>query len=126
SFAFPPQSWSVDYYENFFTDPRWINSLLNSILIALAAMAIATVLGTMAAYGLSIATFRGKQAAHQLFMGPLIMPSIVVAVATYLMFLQWNLVGTLLGFIVIHAILGMPFVVTNVTTALSSFDYNLE
>ncbi|GAA4512482.1 ABC transporter permease [Brevibacterium yomogidense] len=126
SFAFPPQSWSLDYYKNFFSDPRWLNSLFNSLLIALVAMTIATVLGTMAAYGLSIATFRGKPAAHQLFLGPLIMPSIVVAVATYLIFLQWHLVGTLLGFIVIHAILGIPFVVTNVTTALSSFDYNLE
>lgn len=126
SFAFPPQSWSLDYYINFFTDPRWLNSLFNSLLIALAAMTIATVLGTMASYGLSIARFRGKQAAHQLFLGPLIMPSIVVAVATYLVFLQWNLVGTLIGFIVIHAILGIPFVVANVTTALSSFDYNLE
>lgn len=127
SFAFPPQSWSLDYYKNFFTDQRWLNSLFNSLLIALAATAIATVLGTMAAYGLSLATFfRGKQAAHQLFLGPLIMPSIVVAVATYLVFLQWNLVGTLAGFIAIHAILGIPFVVTNVTTALSSFDYNLE
>lgn len=126
SFAFPPKSWSLQYYENFFTNPRWVNSLLNSLLIAIASMAIAAVLGTMAAYGLSIARFKGKQALHQLFLGPLIMPSIVIAVATYLVFLRWNLVGTLIGFIVIHALLGIPFVVTNVTTALSSFDYNLE
>jgi putative spermidine/putrescine transport system permease protein len=126
SFAFPPRSWSLDYYVNFFTNPRWLFALLNSLLVACCATVVATVLGTGAAYGLAMSKFRGKNMLNQMFLGPLIMPSIIIAVATYLVFLKWGLTGTLLGFVLIHALLGIPFVVTNVGTALASFDFNLE
>lgn len=126
SFAFPPPSWSLDYYARFFGDARWMRSLGASLVIAVTSAACATVLGSMAAYGLSRSAYRRKDALRQLLLGPLIMPGIVIAVATYLVFLRWGLVGTYTGFILVHTLLAIPFVVVNVGTALEGFDYTLE
>lgn len=126
SFAFPPDAWSLDYYARFFGDARWLKSLSASLIVAVVSAACATVLGSMAAYGLSRSRWRMKGAAAQLLQGPLVMPGIVIAVATYLVFLQWGLIGTYPGFIIVHTLLAIPFVVVNVTTALESFDFTLE
>lgn len=126
SFAFPPESWSLDYYARFFTDSRWLSALGDSLLIALVSAGCATLLGSMAAYGLSRSVFRGKGAVNQLMLGPLIMQGIIIAVGTYLVFLDWGLVGTYTGFVIVHTLLAIPFVIVNVSTALESFDFTLE
>lgn len=58
-------------------------------------------------------------------MVPMVAPGIVVAVTVYITFLKWHLVGTLAGYVLAHAALGVPFVIVSVTSALSSFDRKL-
>jgi putative spermidine/putrescine transport system permease protein len=41
-------------------------------------------------------------------------------------FLRWNMVGTLWGFIIAHTVLAVPFVVIPVSAALQTFDRSLE
>ncbi|MEU6262843.1 ABC transporter permease [Saccharopolyspora shandongensis] len=126
SFAFPPKSWSLQHYATFFTEATWLSSLLVSIQLALIVTAVATVLGTMAAFALARTKFIGKGAIDGLFMSPLIVPGIVVAVAMYAAFLGWGLIGTPTGFIVAHTVLALPFVTVNVTASLAGFDRVLE
>lgn len=126
SFQFPPSSWSVAHYATFFSEPSWLDSLLVSVQLAVYVTVIATVLGTAAAFALSRTAFFGKGAVNALFLAPMIVPGIVVAVAVYAAFLQWGLIGTPLGFIVAHTILAIPFVVVNVSAALAGFDRTLE
>ena len=59
-------------------------------------------------------------------MAPQIVPGIVVAVALYIAFLQMQLTGTLLGFILAHAVIAVPFVVIAVSTSLAGFDRTVE
>ncbi|WP_027943859.1 ABC transporter permease [Amycolatopsis taiwanensis] len=126
SFAFPPHSWSIRHYVTFFTEPSWLTALLASVQIALIVTAVATVLGTTAAFGLARTGFVGKGAINGLFLAPLIVPGIVVAVAMYAAFLSWGLIGTPTGFITAHTVLALPFVTVNVTAALAGFDRTLE
>ncbi|GAA2433015.1 ABC transporter permease [Actinomadura vinacea] len=126
TFAFPPSSWSLRHYVSFFTEPSWLTSLLVSLQLALIVTAIATVLGTMAAFALARTRFPGKGAIDGLFLAPLIVPGIVVAVAMYAAFLGWGLIGTPTGFIIAHTVLALPFVTVNVTAALTGFDGTLE
>jgi putative spermidine/putrescine transport system permease protein len=45
SFQFPPKEFTFELYRNFFTNPKWIGSLLNSLLVAVLAAMIATTVG---------------------------------------------------------------------------------
>lgn len=126
SFAFPPKTWSLDYYVRFFTEPVWRDALFTSIRIGLTATLAATIIGTSAAIGLAKMRFRGKNLVNGLLLMPMIVPTIIVAVAVYAMFLRWNLVGTFWGIAVAHTMLALPFVVVSVGASLSSFDTRLE
>lgn len=126
SFQFPPSSWSLKYYENFFTDPTWRNALVMSLILAIVVALLATILGTMAAFGLVRGGFRGKGFINGLVMAPMILPGIVVAVAVFGVFLSWRLTGSFTGFLLAHTMIAVPFVVVTVSTALAGFDRNLE
>jgi putative spermidine/putrescine transport system permease protein len=122
TFAFPPKDFSLDLYRNFFTDPVWLTSLRNSVLVGLVAATLATVVGTAAAVGLHQMKGRFARIARAFLMIPLVTPGIVVAVAIYICFLQWQLVGTVQGYVLAHAAIGVPFVLVSVTSALGGFD----
>lgn len=126
SFAFPPSTWSLRHYVSFFTESSWLTPLLVSLQVALIVTGVATVLGTMAAFALARTGLRVKGVLDALFLSPLIVPGIVVAVAIYAAFLGWGLIGTPIGFIVAHTVLALPFVTVNVTAALTGFDRTLE
>lgn len=125
SFQFPPREWSLDLYRNFFTNPKWIGSLGNSLLVAILASLLATLVGTAAAVGLYALSGRFAQFVRTLLMVSMVTPAIVVAVAVYISFLQWHLVGSLWGYVLAHAALGVPFVLVSVTSALGGFDARL-
>lgn len=126
SFQFPPESWSLDYYVNFFTDRRWREALVASVILAVVVAAFSTVLGSLAAFGLVRARFPGKSLVNGFVLAPLVAPGIVVAVAVFGVFLSWRLTGSFVGFVLAHSMLAIPFVVVTVTTSLQSFDRILE
>ncbi|WIV53496.1 ABC transporter permease [Amycolatopsis nalaikhensis] len=126
TFQFPPDGWSWRWYGEFFGSKQWLAALANSVQVGLLAAALATVLGVAAAFGLDRARFRGRGVVRQVLMAPMILPGIVVAVAVYGVFLRWQLNGTMLGFVLAHAVLGLPFVVTSVQTSLAGYDPTME
>lgn len=125
SFQFPPKEFTFELYRNFFTNPKWIGSLLNSLLVAVLAAMIATTVGTAAALGLNNLTSRFSRLVRTLLMVSMVTPAIVIAVAVYISFLQWHLVGSMWGYVFAHAAIGVPFVLVSVTSALGGFDTKL-
>ncbi|WP_218610289.1 ABC transporter permease [Pseudonocardia sp. KRD291] len=126
SFAFPPSSWGLQHYVTFFTEASWLNALLVSLQLAVIVTVVATVLGTAAAFALARTSLPGAGAVNGLFLAPLIVPGIVVAIAVYATFLNWGLIGTPTGFVLAHTVLALPFVVVNVGASLRGFDRTLE
>jgi len=125
TFQFPPKDWSLKQYENFFTDPTWLSSLGNSFLVAILASILASIVGTAAAIGLHNLTGRLSRFVRTLLMASIVAPAIVIAVAVYITFLQWHLTGSLLGYVIAHATIGVPYVLISVTSALGGFDPKL-
>lgn len=125
AFQFPPKELTLRWYENFFTNPIWLTSLGNSFLVAILAATLATIVGTAAAVGLNRMTGRLAGFMRTLLMVSMVTPAIVIAVAVYISFLHWHLTGTLLGYVLAHAALGVPFVLVAVTSALGGFDPKL-
>jgi putative spermidine/putrescine transport system permease protein len=115
----------LQWYREFFTSPSWTSALGNSVLIGIATMCLATVLGTAAALGLHGSRSRFKALIFGLLVTPLAVPVVIVAVALYYYFAAVGLVGTYLGLVLAHTVLALPFVIVTVSATLQSFDSNL-
>ncbi|MCC7273024.1 MAG: ABC transporter permease [Alphaproteobacteria bacterium] len=126
SLQFPPPGFSLRWYHSFFGDPRWVRALTTSTLLAFASSIIALVLGSAAAYGIVRGRFPGRGLIDSNFMAPLILPTIVIAVALYLFLAKVGLLGTAAGLVASHVVLSVPFVVLVVGVAIRSFDERIE
>ncbi len=104
---------------------RWIIGIKNSAIIAVFATLFASILGTLAALGLSNRHMPFNRAIMALMISPMIVPLIITATGMFFFFAKANLLATLPGLIIAHTVLGIPFVVITVTASLSGFDDNL-
>lgn len=123
--VYPIPGWSLRWYQNLVASSEWRMAAKNSFIVAPSATVVATVLGTLAAIGLTKANFRGKGLLMAILISPMIVPVVVVGVGMYLFFAPLGLANTYIGLILAHASLGVPFVVTTVAATLQGFNYNL-
>jgi len=123
--VYPLQGFSMRWYEALFSSADWMRSLKNSMLIAPAATFLAVVLGTLAAVGLTRAEFRGKALLMTILISPMVVPVVIIGVASYLFFAPLGMGNSYLSLILVHAVLGVPFVIITVSATLQGFNYNL-
>jgi len=123
--VYPLQGFSLRWYEALFTSADWMRSLKNSMLVAPAATFLAVVLGTLAAVGLTRAEFRGKALLMTILISPMVVPVVIIGVASYLFFAPLGMGNSYLSLILVHAVLGVPFVIITVSATLQGFNYNL-
>ena len=123
---FPPRDFSLRWYEDFWHNEQWLQSAWTSLITALAVMAIATVLGTLAALALHRMTGTKKQILLGLLVSPLMVPTVVLALALYFLFAELQLVGTWAAVILGQVVLAIPFTVLNVHASLQGYSATLE
>ena len=123
--VYPLQGFSLRWYEDFFTSAEWMRSLKNSLIVAPAATVLAMVFGTLASIGLTRGEFRGKALVMSLLISPMVTPVVIVGVASYLFFAPMGLGNSYTSLILVHAVLGVPFVIITVSATLQGFNYNL-
>jgi len=123
--AFESDAYSTRWYADIVNNPQWVFSAGNSVIVAVFATLIATVLGTVAALGLSQAHLPFKPAVMGLLISPMIVPLIISAAGMFFFYSKIGLAQTMPGLILAHAVLGTPFVVTTVTATLVGFDHSL-
>ena len=83
-------------------------------------------LGLLASFGLVRGKFPGREALRAFFLTPMILPVVVLAVALYAVFLRLGLSGTLIGFVIAHTVLALPFAIIPISNALEAFDKSIE
>lgn len=120
--SYPLPGWSLQWYQELIHSPEWARAARNSFIVAPLATLLATTLGTLAAVGLARTNFVGKGVLTSLLISPMVVPIVVVGVATYLVFARLGLAETYTGLILVHAALGAPFVVTTVLATLQGFN----
>lgn len=126
SLQFPPTDLSLRWYAQVFADAIWVQALQNSLLLATASSTAALLLGGLAAYGLTRGRLAGAGWMQSNFIAPLIIPSVVLAVALYLALARVGLLGSWTGLMLGHTLLGVPYVVLILTGAIRSFDLRIE
>jgi len=123
---FPPPSYSLRWFDNFFSRRDWMEAAVNSFKIGFLTAGLATVLGTAAAYGLVRGRIRRKEALYAFFISPMIVPNIVFALALYYLFSTLRMVGNMWSLVLGHTVLALPPVIIVLSASLQSVDYALE
>ena len=135
-------SWWGDAWNN----ARWVGAAKNSIIIGVFSTILATVLGTLAALGLSRPEMPFRRLIMAILISPMIVPIIITATGMFFFYSSacvdttstfgrllapvlsnsGCLANTYLGVILAHATLGIPFVIITVTATLIGFDQSLN
>ena len=99
--GFPPHHLTLSWYQILFSDGAIWDSVLNSLEVALAAMAISLAFGIPAALALDRAQFPGKAVFRRLVLLPLILPGIITGLSLLMLFhlasVKFSLMTIMLG-----------------------------
>jgi putative spermidine/putrescine transport system permease protein len=118
-------AFSLRWYQDIISNPQWIHSIKNSIIIAFFATISATFLGTLAAWGLSRPQTPFRVPLMSILISPMIVPLIITAAGMFFFYSKVGLAQTYPGLIMAHTALGIPFVIITVTATLIGFDQDL-
>ncbi|MFN4059354.1 ABC transporter permease [Paracoccus hibiscisoli] len=135
-----PDATGWAFWSDAWANANWIKAAKNSIIIGVFSTIVATVLGTLAALGLSRPEMPFRRAIMAILISPMIVPLIITATGMFFFYSNpcelltligldpqcGRLAGTYLGVILAHATLGIPFVIITVTATLVGFDQSLN
>lgn len=124
--TFPPVGFSLKWFLSAATTPDFVHAFGVSALVALVATAASVLIGSLAAYALVRYRFPGRGLVELLLLTPLIVPSIVLAMALTMILGSIGLLGNLAGLLVAHVILTLPYAVRVLAGSVAQIDVALE
>ncbi len=127
TFAFPPSGFTLQWWRTALNSDGMWHSLGNSVIVGLAATALALILGTMAAFAVQRYEFFGRQTVNLLVVLPITLPGIVTGIALNATFT--SALGVTLGLatvIVGHATFCIVIVFNNTQARLRRMGTSLE
>lgn len=125
--VFPPPGYTLDWFRQFFDSPAWMGALKRSLWIAFAVTLLSVLFGMAAGYALTRSRRRRlMNVVEPLVMLPMIIPSLIFAVAVYIVVIRLNLLGGLWLVVIGQTILAVPFVFLNLRAGLQTIDARLE
>jgi putative spermidine/putrescine transport system permease protein len=124
--AFPPQGLTLRWYEQALANPRYVNGFLTSLRIAGTVTLISSAVGVAAAYALVRYQFRGARLIESLFLSPLVLPGLVLAVALRIFFSRTLGATGTNSLILAHLTICVPCVIRVVIPVLQRFDRSIE
>lgn len=120
--GFPPRNLTFDWYRQLFADDAIWASVLNSLLVAISAVAISLAFGIPAALALDRATFPGKTLFRRLVLLPLILPGIITGLSLLMLFREGNVKLSLATIILGHGTALISVATTEVFAGLQKLD----
>jgi spermidine/putrescine transport system permease protein len=120
------QGFTWHWYEVLFQDGNLLQAAQNSLLIALVATMISTVIGTLAALGLERFIPRGRVLVEALLYLSIIVPDVVLGIGLLILFAEAKVKTGLDTIILAHVVLCTPFVALTVRARLQGVNQSLE
>ncbi len=124
--VFPPQGFTLKWYAVAAANEEWVASLKTSALIAAVAAVIASVLGGLAAIGLTRYAVPAKSALDAVFLSPLILPSVAIGVAFIQAFAFVGISRSFVTLVLGHVLITMPYVIRLVRASVAGVDVAFE
>jgi putative spermidine/putrescine transport system permease protein len=122
---FPPSALSLRWFGAFAKNSEFVDSFTTSLELGLATAVISTILGTLAAYGLS-RHWRRHAALETLLLAPLYIPRVLIGMALLLALSRIFLAGSFTGLLFGHVLITLPFVVRAVAVSLNGVPISVD
>lgn len=121
-----PIQFDLRWFEALAHNSRLIRATTNSIVLALANTATATLVGMLAALALNRYEFKGKALLNALLVPPIAIPWLILAISMLLLFNFIGLGRSLFSMYVGHVAVSLPYAIFVITARLSGSDPALE
>lgn len=106
-----PTNFSTDTMQFFINSKGVLQSVGNSVVVALLTIAASLLLGAPGGYALARFRFKGKQTIQLSFLISKMFPTAILSVPLAVTFLQLGLYDTVWGVALIHTAMALPFVI---------------
>jgi len=120
--GFPPRNLTLDWYRMLFADDAIWASVLNSLLVAVVAVAISLTFGIPAALALDRANFPGKAFFRRIVLLPLILPGIITGLSLLMLFREADTKLSLVTIVLGHGTALISVATTEVFAGLQKLD----
>jgi len=120
------EGFSTQWYSDFFGDQQLRDSLVASLEIALVTMVVATLLGSLLAFGLVRSRNRLSPVTNVMMLIPLVVPEIVAGVTALLLFTQIGMQLSLATIILAHITFSISYVTVIVRGRLAALNREVE
>jgi putative spermidine/putrescine transport system permease protein len=124
-FRFPPEGFSLQWYEKIGSVDGLLSSLWLSAQIAGLSTAIALLLGTLCAIAVVRGRVPGAEAIATFMVSPLMLPGLVLGIAMLQALRELGLRDAWTSLLLAHVVVTMPFVMRTVLASLSLFDFSM-
>lgn len=109
-----------------FSNTSLWDALIYSLIIAVLATVISTVIGVLGAIGLKKFEFKAKKFINMMIYVPIIVPEIVLAVATLILFVTFGIQMGLGSILIGHCTFCIPYAVVTIKGRISGDNDTLE
>ncbi|MBA2530128.1 MAG: carbohydrate ABC transporter permease [Euzebyales bacterium] len=129
-YAYPkqlvPAAVSADTMSFFVGSEGVLDSLLNSVVVAVLTLALSTLLGAPAGYALARYVFHGKGAYRLLILSTRAFPVVILSIPLAVTFIQWGIYDTIWAVALMHTAISLPFAVLIISSIFVSVPRELE
>ncbi|MGH2490752.1 MAG: carbohydrate ABC transporter permease [Candidatus Limnocylindria bacterium] len=124
--SFLPTQFSTDTMSFFVNSTGVLPSVKNSIIVALGTIVLSLAIGAPAGYALARFRFPGRDMFHLAVLSSKMFPIAILSIPLAVAFISIGLYDTLLGVVIIHSAMVLPFVVIVTAGVFYSVSRELE
>jgi ABC-type spermidine/putrescine transport system permease subunit II len=121
--AFPPESYSLVWYGEFFDSVRWLDAFTNSIIVGVGTALVATLLGVLGAFGQELDDGSLGTLLVPLVLIPLLIPPVILGITLLMYFNEIGLRGSYGSIVLAHTLWATPLVYFVMRSVFSRFDW---
>ncbi|MCX8997934.1 ABC transporter permease subunit [Rhizobiaceae bacterium BDR2-2] len=124
--SFPPVGFSFRWFEAYLDSPVWVSATLRSFGIGFATAFITVAVAGLAALGLARSKSRFAGVAFLIFMAPMVVPPIVIAISLFYLFASLSMIATDSAIAIGHSVIALPIVFVILLATFKEHDWRLD
>lgn len=121
----PPTGYSLRWVKAYLGDPQWVSSTYFSLWISVLGALLGVILGSLGAYGMVRWEHRTKSTTEIFLISPMIIPSFVIALALYFVFVKLGVLNNPLTYVFTYGVFNFPTAFLVMYAAFQRFDFSL-
>lgn len=116
---------SLELYKDMFKNEEIVEALINTIIVAVSAGVVSTILGTLGAIGVYYSGPKSKKIMNSVSQIPVMNAEIVTAISLTILFVSFGIKFNFFTLLIGHVVLTIPFVVLSIMPKLKQMDPNI-